>query len=267
MLSGTFTAASWEGSTLGQMWRFHDYLVWREIGKIGIYNDRKQSIPCEVISKDGELKTGIDQVLSEWRIQYEDLYGGQMDCDFDEDHMRYVAEELERDNFTPNNNALILNRPIEKSEVKRAIDRAKLNKATGIDAIPAEALKNPSCVDLLLPIIKACFEQGAVPECWKTGIINPILKPNSTDIRKPLTYRGITLLSVPCKIYCDILNQRLTEFLEDGNILADEQNGFRKKRSCQEHIHSLYSIVNSRKKCEIINFWMLYRPEEGIRHM
>ena len=28
--------------------------------------------------------------------------------------------------------------------------------------------------------------------------------------------------------------------------LADVQNGFRKERSCQDHVYSLYSIINNR---------------------
>ena len=96
-------------------------------------------------------------------------------------------------------------------------------------------------------IINHCFNNGVVPDKWKQGIINPIIKPNSTDPRKPLTYRGITLMSVPCKIYCDILNKRLTSWLEKHNILQDAQNGFRKDRNCQDNIYSLFNIVNNRK--------------------
>jgi hypothetical protein len=63
------------------------------------------------------------------------------------------------------------------------------------------------------------------------------------DDRQPLNYRGITIISVPCKIYCNILNHRLSSWLENNNILCDEQNGFRRGRSCEEHIHSLYTIL------------------------
>ena len=122
----------------------------------------------------------------------------------------------------------------------------KLQKAPGIDAIPAESLKNDVCVDLLYRIISVCFEKGIVPDQWKTGIVNPIVKPNSTDLRRPLTYRGITLISVPCKVYCDILNRRLSSWIEDSGIMADEQNGFRKNRSCQDHIYTLHSILSNR---------------------
>ena len=80
-----------------------------------------------------------------------------------------------------------------------------------------------------------------------SAIIYPISKQGSDDDRQPLNYRGITLISVPCKIYCNILNHRLSSWLENNKILCDEQNGFRRGRNCEEHIHSPYTILNDRK--------------------
>ena len=125
--------------------------------------------------------------------------------------------------------------------------RAKLRKTAGIDDILAEVLKNDVAVNLLFQIISGCFNLGKVPVQWNSGIINPIFKQGSDDDRQPLNYPGITLISVPCKIYCSILNHRLSSWLENNNILCDEQNGFHRGRSCEEHIHSLYTILNDRK--------------------
>jgi len=127
----------------------------------------------------------------------------------------------------------ILNEPISRDEVLQAVIHAKFRKASGIDNIPAEVLKNDCAVDLLFRIINGCFNLGKVPTQWNSGVINPILKPGSDDDRQPLNYRGITLMSVPCKIYCYILNQRLSTWLEHNDILCDEQNGFRSGRSCE----------------------------------
>lgn len=74
------------------------------------------------------------------------------------------------------------NAPISRKEVEDAVKRLKLRKAAGIGNM-----------------IAFCFENGVSPIQWKQGIINPIVKSNSTDYRLPLTYRGITLLSVPCR--------------------------------------------------------------------
>ena len=203
---------------------------WRDIGKIGLANDRKHSIPLEVIHDDGYMVAGLDNALREWKVQYDRLYNGSdVDAQYDEIHYTDMCNQLQIDYFQVDFDTAILNQPIQRDEVRDAVVRSKLQKAPGIDAIPAEALKTDVCVDLLYRIISVCFEKGIVPDQWKTGIVNPIVKPNSTDPRKPLTYRGITLISVPCKVYCDILNRRLSSWIEDSGIMADEQNGFRKK--------------------------------------
>ncbi|CAC5381001.1 unnamed protein product [Mytilus coruscus] len=67
------------------------------------------------------------------------------------------------------------------------------------------------------------------------------------DNRDPLGYRGIARMSIPCKIYADILNGRLSSWLEDNKILADEQNGFRRDRCCVEHLYALTILITNRK--------------------
>lgn len=63
------------------------------------------------------------------------------------------------------------------------------------------------------------------------SIIKPIPKSAKNDPRIPLNYRGISLLSTVYKRYSNILNARLTEYLESIEYLVDEQNGLRKKTS------------------------------------
>ena len=84
-----------------------------------------------------------------------------------------------------------------------------------------------------------------MPSDWRKAIIIPILKDPSSDKRTPLNYRGISLLSCISKVYSALVNKRLTCYLEEYNLLADEQNGFRKDRSCEDHIFTLNSIVKN----------------------
>ena len=44
------------------------------------------------------------------------------------------------------------------------------------------------------------------------------------------------------------MNKRLTKLVENNNLLAEEQNGFRKKRSCLDHLFVLCTIIRKRKK-------------------
>ena len=209
---------------------------WRSIGKVGIANERRQDIPWEIVDSEGQVQKDKNVVLCRWKSDFEGFFNAS-----DATHNLQPVEAVN----TPN--CADLNLPIQRAEIIKAIDAAKYGKASGIDQIPAEVLKNDSAIDLMLRLCNGCLELGHVPTEWTRGIINPIYKPGSGDNRNPLNYRGITLISVPCKIYCAVLNARLTEWLEDNDMLCDEQNGFRKGRSCEEHILALHSIANTRK--------------------
>ena len=93
-----------------------------------------------------------------------------------------------------------------------------------------------------------CFNSGFTPTEWGRGIINPIPKSSTSDPRDPLSYRGITLAPAIYKLYCSILNERLSYWVNSNNVLVDEQNGFRKGRSTVDHICSLTSLLETRLK-------------------
>ena len=80
---------------------------------------------------------------------------------------------------------------------------------------------------------------------WTNAIIFPILKDISTDRSIPLNYRGISLLSSIAMLYRALLNNRLVTFLDDENKLVDEQNGFRKDLSCEDHVLSMCSLLRN----------------------
>ncbi len=104
----------------------------------------------------------------------------------------------------------------------------RLHKSTGYDGIPAEVIRNETCVGLLHKIISFAFDSGSIPSDWNKGIIVPIPKGDNST-RDPLGYRPITLISIPCKVYADILNSRVTNWLQANDLLSDCQNGLGKE--------------------------------------
>ena len=77
-------------------------------------------------------------------------------------------------------------------------------------------------------------------------MIFPLLKDPSSDKRVPLNYRGISLLSCLSKLYSAFVNNRLTTYLENNDMLSDKQNGFRAERSCEDHVFTLSSIIRNK---------------------
>ncbi|VDI09227.1 Hypothetical predicted protein [Mytilus galloprovincialis] len=212
--------------------------------KSGIASERNESIPWSVFDNEGNISTEKDFVLKRWKSDFEDLFNKN-------DHAQPSIEDNGND---IQYDVTKLNDPISREEIIKAVESAKVRKATGFDEIPAEVLKNPTAVELLFDICNGCFELGKIPEQWTTGIINPIFKTGSDDRKNPMNYRGITLVSVPSKIYCHVLNSRLNEWMEANKTLCDEQNGFREKRSCEEHIHALHTVINDRKIWKLSTF-------------
>ena len=89
-----------------------------------------------------------------------------------------------------------------------------------------------------------------MPTAWQNALIKPIPKGAGKDPYVPLEYRGISLLSCVSKTYTSILNARLADFMNSNSLFPEEQNGFRKGRSCEDHIFSLTSLV---KNCLVSN--------------
>ena len=88
------------------------------------------------------------------------------------------------------------------------------------------------------------IEMSMVQNAMQTLLM---IKPICKDNRDPTGYRGITLTSAVYKLYCNILNERLSKWVENNNKLMDCQNGFRKHRSTLDHLSTLTGIIETRK--------------------
>ena len=64
---------------------------------------------------------------------------------------------------------------ISAFEVQQAVKEAKLNKASGIDNISAEVLKNNTAISFLHILYNVVFTEGTIPTEWGKGVINPIV--------------------------------------------------------------------------------------------
>ena len=119
------------------------------------------------------------------------------------------------------------NNPISIEEVRAALCKTKNGKSCGFDEIPVETLRNETDITFLHKPFHNCFEKGVNPSILSKGIIQPIPKNSTHDVRDPLSYRGITLAFSVYKLYCSVLNMRLSTWAEVNQFIHDEQNGFR----------------------------------------
>src|SRR5579871_5851057 len=105
----------------------------------------------------------------------------------------------------------------------------------------------------LLCFINEIWREEKPPQQWKDGII--VKLPKKGDLSDCNNWRGITLLSVPGKILCSMMLERLKGQVDDK--IREEQAGFRPKRSCIDQIFTLRTIIEESVEMQsplIINF-------------
>ena len=177
---------------------------------------------------------------------------------FDNEFYNQIKSELtnikELELHNASTNCVNYNLPLSWAEFDKVCNGLNLRKSTGPDMIPNEVLKQNGLRALLLPFLNKCFMKNIIPTIWRNAIIVPIPKSASKDPYVPLNYRGISLLSCVYKLFTSLLNLRISDHCEAYDYLVDEQNGFRPKRSCQDHIHSISTIIRNRKTIGLNTF-------------
>jgi hypothetical protein len=101
-----------------------------------------------------------------------------------------------------------LNKVIEISEVKAAVESLKRDKAIGNDCLMNEYFIE--CIDILAAhlcdIFNNIFDSGYFPESWTEGIIIPVHKKGDTS--NVNNYRGITLVSCLSNLFTTIIEYK-----------------------------------------------------------
>lgn len=134
----------------------------------------------------------------------------------------------------------------EEEEIASIIKNLKNKKSPGTDKINNTLIKKlPSRgVLYLMFIVNACLKLSYFPDRWKEAKISPILK-HSKDSSSPLSYRPISLLCSFSKIFERVILNRINSFLDEHNIIPNEQHGFKKKFSTT---HQLFKLIKRAKR-------------------
>ena len=90
----------------------------------------------------------------------------------------------------------------------------------------------------LTRVFQVAWKLGKAPRDWQTVTIIPIFKKG--DRKDCANYRGISLLSLPGKVYAKCLERRCRDIVEPA--MEDGQCGFRPGRSTTDQIFTLRQI-------------------------
>ena len=145
---------------------------------------------------------------------------------------------------------------IYESDVQRAIEKIKVNKAPGPDKISPRILREIKLqVSKPLSILfNKSLTLGKVPSDWKCANVTPIFKKGKKS--QPGNYRPISLTSVVCKLLETVIRDNMVKFLEENQLIKDSQHGFRGKRSCLTNLldffHDVFDNYDECRSVDII---------------
>ena len=227
--------------------------MWAQLKRLN--NRPTARAALEIIRDDETISRDLKEILERWYNDISKLFSGlreDPEIVFNDqfyDEILQKKEEFENMPFEQqtqqtNYNSETLNIEISYDEVSEAIDKSNYRKA--YLEIPNEVMKNKNAKLLLFKFFNLCFISGYNPSDWDFSDIKPIPKKDK-DARDPLQNRCITIVCCVAKTYSSILNKRLQKYLEENNILVEEQNGFRVGRSCIDHIFVMCTVLRNRK--------------------
>jgi len=190
--------------------------------------EKRGSSSAPVKNKDGKLLTTEREQMARW-VEH---FNGVLNMP----EPNITAQPSARDNDLE-----ISTDPPTLGEIKEAILAMKNWKAPGCDAITAEMLK--ADVDTTASALHCLFleiwQKEQAPSDWLTGLIVKI--PKKGDLTNCDNWRGITLLSIPSKVFCRVILCRIRDQVD--RLLREEQAGFRSLRGCIDQIFALRNIV------------------------
>ena len=148
---------------------------------------------------------------------------------------------------------------ITLDEMQTTLSTCKPSGAPGIDKITNKMLKlcPLNTLEQLRAIFNASLKLSHLPANWKASNIKMIHKKGKPK-DSVSSYRPISLINCISKWLEKIINGRIQNWAESNLILPPCQSGFRKKKSCQDHIARLDQYVtegfNKKEKTGLVMF-------------
>ena len=211
-----------DGERMSRYFRENKKLYWNEINKKRKVRDQMN---MRIRDCEGNILTESAAVKKRWSEYFECL------LNVDDGRRAQVnGIEIERRNEITNERL-----EVSLEDVRKAVKKLKKGKSPGVDEITSEMLiyGGESVLEWLLRVCKVCVSEGRVPNDWMKAIIVPLYKGKG-DKSDCKNYRGISLLSIPGKVYGRILIEKV-RFLTEG-MIGEEQCGFRSGRGCVDQV-------------------------------
>jgi hypothetical protein len=159
------------------------------------------------------------------------FYRGQHTIDF------YKDRNAKPDNFTFS--------AVDEESILNIVNSICINKATGMDNLPAKFLKL-GCKHILTPltcIINLSIKSSIIPAELKCARVVPIYKKNLKTYEG--NYRPVSVLSIVSKILERVVYIQVEHYLTHNNLLYEFQSGFRPGYSTDTCLIHLTDLIKT----------------------
>ena len=129
-----------------------------------------------------------------------------------------------------------------EADIIPLIKRIKVDKSSGITHISTKALKDAMLAVpfLVTHIVNLVIKSCTFPKPWKKALVSPL--PKGGDAANVSNLRPISILPLPSKITEKIMHKQIITYLNEENLLNENQDGFRPNRST---INSLTKLTDN----------------------
>ncbi len=124
-------------------------------------------------------------------------------------------------------------RNISYYDLRSEIQNMQIGKSTGLDKISTKLIKQAgdTIIESLLEVYNLSLRTGTFPDDWKLAKVTPIYK--SEDKTFCENYRPISVISNIAKTFEKLVCKQLNTFLDNNNIIVNNQSGFRRNHSTE----------------------------------
>ena len=195
--------------------------TWQTINELTSHKSGKMSVTS--LKVNGLTITNPLELSNEFNNHFANI-GPKLasEIDFDSSsYKRYLAGTDKRFELQPTN----------PNKVFSLLNKLDKSKATGLDTISARFVRE--CADLICvpicDIFNQSISQGKFPDDWKYARVTPLFKQgNRDDVNN---YRPISVIPIVAKVFERIVYDQLYAYLEEHDILYQNQSGFRATHS------------------------------------
>lgn len=219
------------------------------------YKGKKKDLRAMIRSAKKEAWKELCDKLNEdiwgdgYRIVKRQLDGPTLPFELSETFKRQVLEHL----FPARQDVWEINEtadgtPFSLEEIQKVGEDVKTGKASGLDGIPPEVVKEAIKVapNFIRETMNGLLKKQKFPKEWKEARVVLLWKAGK-NMENPGAYRPICLINVIAKVYETLVKDRLTKEIEEKGNLSENQYGFRRGRSTVQAIEKVLEFPQEQR--------------------